>query len=335
MLSIFHEAVTAGARRHRAAAILDLSLRTLKRWEHQDGGADGRHGPVSAPANKLSDAERERILEVANSPEFRDLSPKQIVPILADRSEYIASESSFHRVLHEADCMQHRERSRPPMRRPKALMATGPNQVWSWDITYLPSPVRGDFYRLYVVMDVWSRMIVGWVVHEAENSENAAALIERCAAAQGIRRDQLTLHSDNGSPMKGQTMLAMLQWLGIAASFSRPSVSDDNPHSESLFRTLKYRPGYPSNGFADMDAAGAWGERFVAWYNHEHLHSAIRFVTPGDRHEGRGKQILAKRRRVYEEARRRNPKRWSRETRNWTPIGEVHLNPERGNVAAA
>ena len=130
-------------------------------------------------------------------------------------------------------------------------------------------------------------MIVGWAVHETESTDHATVLIERAAHAQGVPRRQLTLHADNGSPMKGQTMLAMLQWLGIAPSFSRPTVKDDNPYSEALFRTLKYRPQYPRGRFADIAAARGWVGRFVAWYNHEHLHSAIRFVTPADRHAGR------------------------------------------------
>jgi transposase InsO family protein len=331
---IFHEAVAAGARRKAAAREIGVSLRTLQRWERDEVG-DRRQGPRTEPANKLSEAERARILQVATSREFRDLSPKQIVPTLADRGEYVASESSFYRVLRDAKCQRHRESARPPRRRPRALAATGPNQVWSWDITYLPSAVRGRFLRLYVVVDVWSRMIVGWAVHEAETSEHAAVLIKRAARAQGVPRGELTLHSDNGSPMKGQTMLSMLQWLGIAASFSRPTVKDDNPYSESLFRTLKYRPRYPRGRFADLDAARAWVTGFVAWYNHEHLHSAIRFVTPGDRHAGRDTAILEKRRRIYLAARRRHPERWSRDIRNWTPVRQVHLNPEPGKVAAA
>jgi len=334
VLAILEEAVAAGARRRKAAAVIGVSVRTLERWKHAEAG-DRRRGPHTAPANKLSDAERARILAVANSPELRDHSPKQIVPILADCGEYVASESSFYRVLRDAQCVRHRESARPPRRRPRALVATGPNRIWSWDITYLPSQVRGSFFRLYVVVDVWSRMIVGWALHETESAEYAALLIERAARAGGVPRNQLTLHADNGSPMKGQTMLAMLQWLGIAASFSRPTVKDDNPYSESLFRTLKYRPQYPRGRFASIASARAWVDRFVRWYNHEHLHSAIRFVTPGDRHAGRDAAILKKRRRVYRAARRRHPERWSREIRDWTPVHKVHLNPEPGKVEAA
>ena len=220
VLEVFHEAVAAGARRGKAAAELRLSLRTIQRWEREEGREDRRRGPRTAPANKLSEQEREQILQIANSPRYRDLSPKQIVPLLADRGQYVGSESSFYRVLHAANCVRHRERARPPRRRPRALSAEGPNRLWSWDITYLPTAVRGRFLHLYVVVDVWSRLIVGWTLEHEENSQHASTLIQRCALSQGVERGQVTLHSDNGSPMKGQTMLSMLGWLGIAPSFS-------------------------------------------------------------------------------------------------------------------
>lgn len=328
MLEIYEEAVDAGARCHKAAEVIGVSVRTLQRWAEQGGGDDQRRGPHTAPANTLPESVRQRILEVAESPEFRDVSPKQIVPALADRGVYIASESSFYRVLRAAGQATYRNRSLAPRPRPRPLSATGPNQLWSWDITYLPSGVAGRFFYLYLVLDVWSRRIIGWAVHDAENSDHASTLMTRLAYEQGIARDQLTIHSDNGPPMKGKTLLATLYWLGIATSRSRPSVKDDNPYSESLFRTLKYRPQYPSRRFEDLNAARAWVAEFARWYNHEHRHSAIRFVTPDERHSGRETAILTARTRVYERARKRHPERWSRGVRNWTPIGRVKLNPE-------
>lgn len=261
------------------------------------------------------------------------MSPKQIVPTLADRGVYIASESSFYRVLRAAGQATYRNRSLAPRPRPKPLSATGPNQLWSWDITYLPSAVTGRFFFLYMVMDVWSRRIVGWAVHDQENADHASTLMARLAREQGVAKRQLTIHSDNGSPMKGKTLLATLYWLGIATSRSRPSVKDDNPYSESLFRTLKYRPQYPSRRFDDLTAARTWVAEFTRWYNHAHRHSAIRFVTPDERHSGRESAILEARTRVYERARERNPERWSRGVRNWTPIGRVNLNPEPNKTA--
>jgi transposase InsO family protein len=157
--------------------------------------------------------------------------------------------------------------------------------------------------------------------------EHGARLLAETARAEGVPPDQLVLHSDNGGPMTGSTMLATLQRLGILPSFSRPGVSDDNPFSESLFRTLKYRPGYPSRPFRSLEEARSWVAGFVRWYNTQHLHSALRFVTPEDRHAGREEAILEARRQVYEAARRHRPERWSRDVRNWTPVGDVTLNP--------
>jgi transposase InsO family protein len=206
--------------------------------------------------------------------------------------------------------------------------ATEPNTKYVGDITYLPTVIRGRFLRLYLVMDVWSRRIVGWDVHEHEIATHAATLIQRICAESGIDPKGLVLHSDNGKPMRGSTMVATLQWLGIVPSFSRPHVCNDNPYSEALFRTLKHTPAYPRLPFADRESARRWVARFVSWYNREHRHSAIRYVTPDERHSGADVAILAQRHALYEQARTRKPDRWPRNTRNWTPIGAVLLNPE-------
>lgn len=320
-------AVAAGARRKVACEYLGLTARTLERWADQE--ADRRQGPRTAPANQLSELERRKIIALATSPEFRDQSPKQIVPQLADRGEYLASESTFYRVLHAADLQHHRARSRPPVARPHEYNATAPWQVASWDITYLPSLVRGQFFYLYLVEDVWSRKILGWEVHVEESADLAAALVERIRQDHGDRDLRgWVLHSDNGSPMKGATMLATLQRLGIVPSFNRPSVSDDNPYSEALFRTLKYWPKYPSAGFASVTAARTWVAQFVDWYNHQHQHSSIGYVTPAARHAGDDVAILAARRAVYERARRRHPERWAGDPRSWERPLTVTLNPE-------
>lgn len=328
---LVEEAVAAGARFAKACEAIGLPARTLQRWVQRP--VDGRRGPRRSPANKLSQRERHKVVEVATSPEFRDMSPKQIVPLLADRGTYVASESTFYRVLHD-EKLQHRcSRTRPPTNRPREHVADRPWQVASWDITYLRSHLRGQFFFLYLVEDVWSRKILGWNVHESESCELAAELVERVRQSAGRELDGWVLHSDNGGPMKGATMLATLQRLGIVPSFSRPRVSDDNPFTESLFRTLKYRPEYPSDGFATLDDARRWVESFVHWYNHEHQHSAIGFVTPADRHAGADLEILEARGCVYERARRRHPERWSRDTRSWSRPEIVTLNPE--NAAAA
>jgi len=329
ILGLVDEAVAAGARQSKACAQLEIEARTLQRWRNQDIGDDGRAGPKSPPSNKLTSKERARVLEVANSPENRDLSPKQIVPQLADQGEYVASESTMYRILREEKQMGHREPSRAPSKpyRPQQYAATGPNQVWSWDITYLRTPVRGMFFYLYVVMDIWSRKVVAWTIEKEESAEHAVAMISAACGREGVHRDHLVIHSDNGGPMKSATLLAFLQGIGVVPSFSRPSVSNDNPYSESLFRTVKYRPEYPRNPFESLEHARRWMAWFVAWYNTEHRHSAIKFVTPQQRHDGSDRGILAKRASLYEEAKAKNPNRWTKETRDWSHVDEVVLNP--------
>jgi putative transposase len=327
IISLVEEAVSAGARRARACNVIGLSARTLERWAHTSD--DGRHGPKHAPANKLAATERRKIVAIATSTEYRDLSPKQIVPSLADHGEYVGSESTFYRVLHESGLQTHRGRARPSTPRPRGHTADGPMQLAAWDITYLRSHVRGQFFYLYLVEDIWSRKLLGNAVHETESADYAADLVEHIHSETGdVRRRGWVLHSDNGGPMKGATMLATLQKLGIVPSFSRPRVSDDNAYIESMFRTLKYCPAYPSKGFATLDDARAWVTRFVDWYNNVHLHSSIGFVTPAARHAGRDVEILAKRRQVYAAARKRHPERWSSHTRPWTRPSIVTLHPE-------
>ena len=271
------------------------------------------------------------ILSVANSQKYCDLPPSKIVPCLADEGRYIASESSFYRVLRDAKQLAHRQCSKPASHhKPKAFTAMGPGQVWSWDISYLPTTVLGQYFYLYLIMDIYSRKIVGWSIHETQSSNYASALIKQSCLDEGIEKNQLVLHSDNGKPMKGITMLAMLQTLGVMPSFSRPSVSDDNPYSESLFKTIKYHPSFPAiTRFNTIEDARIWMENFASWYNTQHLHSALKFVTPQQRHDGLDKSILEKRHQVYQMAKAQNPVRWSGNTRNWTLPEYVSLNPDR------
>jgi transposase InsO family protein len=326
------QAHASGARRQASCELLEVSLRTVERWEKEPQKGDQRRGPVGGCGHALSNEEKQAIVKASSCAQYRDLSPWQIVARLADSGQYLGSESSFYRVLKQNDLLSHRHNSRPRVHhRPKDLTARNPNQVWSWDITYLNSPIRGRYYYLYLVEDIFSRMIVGWTIEEVESADHGSRLIDRICQEQGIAKGQLTLHSDNGGPMTGATMVATLERLGVLPSLSRPAVSDDNPYSESLFKTLKYRPSYPDRAFSGIDEARAWVSRFVQWYNTEHLHSAIRFVTPSARHLGKDPAILARRSVVYEKAKRRNPRRWSGKTRNWSPITEVFLNPKKHN----
>jgi len=338
ILSLVDHAVRSGARLQKACEVLELPARTLQRWREQGphGGDDRRQGSRKPPANKLSDAERAQVVEVATSVEMRDLSPRQIVPRLADRGVYLCSESTVYRVLEAEGLKAHRGPAKARTnKRPKARAATGPNQLLCWDITYLPAAVRGTFYYLYVFLDVWSRKVVGWGVSEDESEHYAAELLAATCEQLGVTGKGIVLHSDNGSPMKGATMLAMMTSLGVVSSFSRPRVSDDNPFIEALFRTLKYRPEHPTSRFQTLEQAVAAIEAFVRWYNHMHLHSAIGFVTPQARHVGADLPILAHRRLVYEQARSKHPERWTGRTRPWDRPQVVHLNPDRTAISVS
>ena len=333
MNTLIEEACAAGARLEKACEVLGLSARTLQRWREEgaireDARAAAALGRV--PANRLSEAERDEILSVVNQPQFAHLPPSQIVPALADQGRYLASESSFYRVLREAEQLKPRGKSRPPShQRPQPFEATAANQLWSWDITYLATTIKGQFFYLYLIMDVFSRKIVGWEVFERECAEHAATVFHKAHLREGVRAKDLVLHADNGAPMKGATMLATLQRLGVVPSFSRPSVSNDNPFSEALFKTLKYCPEFPTKPFESLEAARRWVHAFVQWYNEEHRHSALKFVTPGQRHRGEDAEILRQRKRLYTAAREQQPARWSGATRNWERESSVQLNPGR------
>jgi putative transposase len=333
VMAMVAEAVDAGARQARACEVISLSERTLQRWQNDQaaGACDRRPARVQSPRNQLSELERQRLLAIANSPEFGHLPPSQIVPRLVDRGEYVASESTFYRVLKAANQLRHRGAEKPakPRSKPRALCATAPDQLFSWDITYLPTQIKGIYFYLYLFMDIFSRKIVGWQVYESESSELASEVMRDICERENIAPKQVVLHSDNGGPMKGATMLATLQALGVVPSFSRPAVSNDNAFSESLFKTMKYRPAYPRRPFESLMAARQWVGTFVHWYNEEHRHSAIKFVTPAQRHAGLDVALLSKRVELYEAAKARNPERWSGATRNWQPATVVHLNPEK------
>jgi transposase InsO family protein len=334
-----HRAHTAGARLKPACETAGIDLRTLQRWKADAGlvSGDGRPQAVRAtPRHALCEAERAHLLAVANEPRFAAVPPARIVPMLADEGVYLASESTFSRVLKAQGQTAHRGRAKAPkaLRPPTTHMATAPRQVWCWDMTYLPAQVMGRWFYLYLILDLYSRKIVGWEVHDTDHADHAAHLVRRTALAEGIAplSSKPVPHGDNGSTLEATTVLAMLTWLGVKPSYSRPRVSDDNPYAESLFRTAKYRPEFPAKGFADLHQARTWAADFVRWYNVDHRHSAIGYVSPTQRHTGEDHPILAARHALYLRARELNPARWSGATRNWTPISVVTLNPERDSI---
>ncbi|GBF76674.1 integrase [Paenibacillus sp. 598K] len=338
-ITLIQEAVVAGAREARACQELGLAQRTLQRWRKQGGTEDGR--PLASrptPANKLSEVEEQQVLEVLQQPHNRSLPPSQIVPALADEGIYIASESSFYRILHKHHQQHHRGRSKKPTARPLTSHAAhGPNEVWMWDITWLPGPAKGLFLYLYFILDLYSRKIVGWEIWEDESAVHASQLIRRTVIREQcvIRHHPLVLHSDNGSPMKGATLLETLYSLGITPSRSRPRVSNDNPYAESIFRTCKYRPDFPAKGFRDLTEARIWVKSFAHWYNEEHRHSGLNFITPSQRHRGLAEDVFRKRQAVYEAAKAKHPNRWSGDVRDWRLDDEVWLNPERATPIQA
>lgn len=338
-MSLIDEAYKNGARRAYACHEVGLSLRTYRRWVPAAGlQADKRPTAMRpVPQNKLTEEEREQIIAVCNEPQYASLPPSQIVPTLMDEGRYIASVSTYYRVLKQANQLHHRGRSRAPSKvnKPTTYTAEKSNEVWSWDITYCASKVKGQYFYLYMLEDIYSRKIVGYEVHEDERGDKAAALLQRTCWREHTVKKPLVLHSDNGAPMKSVTMKVKMEELGITPSYNRPRVSNDNPFSESTFRTLKYRPDWPSHGFNDLNEARNWVQKFVGWYNDEHKHSRIKFVTPSQRHQGLDGAILANRGKVLEAAKAKRPQRWSGEIQNLDQVGAVTLNPEKEVEEAA
>jgi len=328
--ALIDDAIENGAKQKPACELVGISSRTYQRWNQGEILLEDQRIHNDAPVhNKLAEAVRQEILTVINKPEYSTLTPYQIVPTLLDIGQYIASESTFYRVMRAHNQLKHRGKGTAAQRKkPKTLKARKANEIYSWDITYLLSPVKGQYYYLYLVMDIYSRKIVGWQVHDCESSAHAADLIEDIAYREKIDKNQLVIHSDNGSPMKGATLRAKMIDLEITSSYSRPRVSNDNPYSESLFKTIKYHYSFPEIPFASLSEARTWVEGFVCWYNEKHKHSSIKFVTPNQRHNGLDKALLKNRKIIIEQAKRNHPERWNgRKTRNLAPIEDVYLNP--------
>lgn len=330
IMGYIEKGINNGARKEQLCKMIGIPIRTIQRWT-KDMTGDKRPKTQHKSPIALTESEKDKIIETCTSAEYKDMNPNEIVPILAENGIYIASESSFYRVLRERGLLHHRSECKPskPRKAPDELIATGPNQVWSWDITYLKTMVLGIYFYLYLFMDVWSRKIVGWTIEECENGLIAAAAISKICEENKI--ESVYLHSDNGGPMTSGTMLATLQRLGVVPSFSRARVSNDNPFSESLFKTLKYVPAYPGK-FNSIEEGKNWIKVFVEWYNTKHHHSGIKYVTPNERHYKEDICIFKNRKATYIAAKKLNPNRWSRNIRNWDYINEVVLNKRIENV---
>ncbi|MFN9628737.1 MAG: IS3 family transposase [Cyanobacteriota bacterium] len=339
-LQLLEEGQRKGAPAGAIADLLGICVRSLRRWGQACAAhgfsKDGRKGSPRQVRHRFSHEERKRLIETVNNPRFADLHPAQIVAILAEEKDYVGSESTIYRIMRQEGLLNHRGRSRPPRetREVPVLEVTGIHQVLAWDITLLPGAVKGQFYYLYMVMDVWSRRILGVEVYEEERGRLARDFFDRVCRDEGIHKNKATiLHSDNGAPMRSFTLAAKLAELGVIRSFSRPGVSNDNAFAESLFRTLKYHQSYPHRRFRDLPSVRAWVDKFVDWYNNEHRHSGIQYVTPNQRHYGEADEICTRRQETYEKAREMNPQRWSRHPRDWSQPQTVRMNhprPEKG-----
>ncbi len=324
-LELIKEAMASGARKKKACETIGISIRAFQRWG-QSCNKDCRKGALKKVPRKLSEAERQQVKDTACGQQYKDLNPYEIVALLAENGTYIASERTFYRILKADGLLHHRGNGKPAVRKPvpDELVATVPNQIWSWDITWLRTDVRGLFYYTYMIKDIWTKDIVGWEIHDREDDELAAAMFKRLQLKHNMKG--IILRSDNGNPMKGATMLMTLYNLGVIPSYSRPGVSNDNPFIKALFKTLKYTAGYPGQ-FKDIEHARTWMANFVNWYNTEHRHSALGYVTPQQRRSGEYKEIFEKRNVTLAAARKRNPERWGKKQKVWGCVEQVYLNP--------
>jgi putative transposase len=309
------------------------SLWYRQRTASTPASAKGRN-PRRPHPRALTQEEKTRVLTVLNSPEYQDLSVPQVYASLLDRGEYLCSISTQYRILREnSQVRERRNQLRHPNYPKPVLKATGPNQVWTWDITKLLGPYRGDCFYLYTVLDMYSRYVVGWMVAERETGDLARVLVERTCEQQKVKPYQLTLHADRGDAMTAKTLLEKMEDLNVRPSYSRPRISDDNPYSEAQFKTMKYRPDYPLH-FGSVEDARCWARGFFRWYNHEHYHSGIGLMQPAVIHHGLGEERWEERQGVMADFYRVHPERFVK--------GEPHppflpravwINPPRDTIA--
>jgi putative transposase len=298
-------------RRAACAAVGEAQARWYRRHRQRPPPPTPERMPTRQP-RALSEVERKQLRRVLNSPEHVDEAPATVYAKLLDNGAYLASVSTMYRVLRDHDEVRERRRQavHPAAKKPE-LLATTPNQIYSWDITKLLGPVKWTCYYLYVVIDIYSRYVPGWMLAHTENARLAQALLAEVAAKQGITPGQLTIHADRGSPMTAKPVAFLLADLGVTKSHSRPHCSNDNPYSESQFRTMKYRPTFPER-FGSYQDAHAFCGRFFRWYNDEHRHSGIGFHTPADVHHGRAELVRAQRGEVLSAAYAEHPERFVR-----------------------
>jgi len=265
--------------------------------------------PVASP-RALSQAEKAEVRQILNSERFQDQAPREVYATLMDEGQYLCSWRTMYRILDENDeVRERRDQLRHPNYVKPELLATKPNELWSWDITKLLGPAKWTYYYLYVILDVFSRFVVGWLISERESASLAKELIAETCTRQGIQPDQLTIHADRGSSMTSKPVAFLMADLGVTKTHSRPHVSNDNPYSEAQFKTLKYQPDYPERFGCQQDAR-SWAKEFFDWYDYEHHHSALGLLTPADVHYGRAQAVIQQRQQVLQAAYQRNPERF-------------------------
>ena len=279
--------------------------------------------PPSAPARSprsLSEQEQSVVRETLNSSRFVDQAPREVYAALLDEQRYLCSWRTMYRILDQnREVRERRDQLRHPTHPKPELVATAPNQLWSWDITKLLGPTKGTFYQLYVIIDVFSRYVPGWLLADCESAALAEKLVGETCLKQGILPDRLTLHADRGSSMKSKPLAMLLADLGVAKTHSRPRVSNDNPYSESQFKTMKYRSDFP-DFFGSLEDARAWVRPFIDWYNNEHYHSSLGLLTPASVHYGQAAALLEKRQRVLDAAYDAHPERFVKKTPTVQPL---------------
>jgi putative transposase len=294
--------------RKRACAVLGRPRAT--HYRHRSPHKDRPARPRRSVPRALSAKERQAVVEVLDSEEFCDLAPRQVWARLLDAGTYLCSVPMMYRLLAErGEVRERRQVARHPAHIKPELVATNPNEVWSWDITKLRGPYKWSWYYLYVILDVFSRYALGWAIAARETARLAEELIRACLEAEGIGRDQLTVHADRGSSMTSKPVAHLLADLGVTRSHSRPHQSNDNPFSESQFKTLKYCPTFPDR-FANIEDARAFTDRFFAYYNHEHRHCGLGLMTPADVHFARADAVIATRQQVLDDFYRQHPERF-------------------------
>lgn len=310
----------------RALGVARATLYRRRRRSEESGEPAKRPTPPRA----LGPEEKQTVRDILHSERFIDKAPHEVYATLLDEGKYHCSIRTMYRILAEEDeVRERRNQLRHPVYQKPELLATGPNQVWSWDITKLLGPAKWSYYYLYVILDIFSRYIVGWMVAGRESAELAKRLISETCTKQEILPGQLTIHADRGSSMKSKPVAFLLSDLGITKTHSRPHTSDDNPFSESQFKTLKYRPGFPDR-FGSIEDARCFCQRFFPWYNQEHRHSGIALLTPEMVHFGEAQEVLKARQQILFDVYQLHPDRFVNKMPSPTPLSEaVWINPPK------